>query len=826
MFGDTEGSREKRGDLLRRYDAYLQVLRANADAIELLSELEELQAAGSPCGRRMFRAMVTRLGVQVYAMARMLQVLAGERYEGLHPAIDRIRRSLDDALKEEQAPQGEVPWTLPLGQVASQGEGAFGGKAHNLARLKAAGIPVPEGFAVSLRAFRSFLEHNGLDVTVRILSDTLDPDEPAHLAESAERLRRAVLEGALPAVVLEEIRKALASLAPSLPLGARFAVRSSATGEDAAFSFAGQYSSVLGVAPEDVPAAYVKVLAGFFNPRAVLLRLKRGYGALELGMGALVLPMVDARVSGVSYSRDPVGTGGGGLLVEAVPGAGAALVGGRVTPGAWIVDRGSGAVLDRSPPGAQAPPISAGEIASAAELARRTEEVLGVPADVEWAVDQQGRLWLLQGRPLALAPPAPPEEEAPLDGHRVLAEGGVRASSGAGCGPVAKVRSRDEALLLPQGSVMVAAEALPDLALALSRAVAVVTERGGVTGHLASTAREFGVPALFGLAGAVALLEEGARVTVDATGCRVYEGEVRALLDRRSASAPARVPGTLGALMERTLPLVLPLTLRDPGSERFTPEHCQTLHDVVRFIHEKALAETVGVGDASGGGGGPWVRVDEPLPFEFRLVPLEGGLESPAGQKSVRKGQVTSVPARALLKGMLDPAVKRTGPPPVDAAGFMSVLSASAAGQDADLGGATWAMISDRYLQLSSRIGYHFTTLEAFAGAREQDNRVRFIFKGGAADDTRRMRRARFIARILEGLGFQVTVKGDFVSGTYGQASAEKVAAVLEDIGRLLVCANRLDMLLAEEALAAWYADAFLRGDYRTVLDGERPPRD
>lgn len=372
---------------------------------------------------------------------------------------------------------------------------------------------------------------------------------------------------------------------------------------------------------------------------------------------------------------------------------------------------------------------------------------------------------------------------------------------------------------------MVALEALPDFALALSRAAAVVAERGGVTGHLAATAREFGVPALFGLEGAFGALEEGGRVTVDATGLRVYAGEVREALDRRPRAAAARVAGSLGALMERSLPLILPLTLRDPGSERFAPEHCQTLHDVVRFIHEKALAETVGVGDAQDGQGGPWVRVDEPLPFEFRLVPLEGGIELTAGKRSVKADQVTSVPARALLAGMLDPLVKRRGPPPVDAAGFLSVVSASATGQDADLGGATWAMVSDRYLQLSSRIGYHFTTLEAFAGSREQDNRVRFIFKGGAADDHRRMRRARFIARILEGLGFQVTVKGDFVSGTYGQAPAEKIAAVLRDIGRLLVCANRLDMLLAEEALATWYADAFLRGDYQKVLEGERPPK-
>jgi pyruvate,water dikinase len=536
--------------------------------------------------------------------------------------------------------------------------------------------------------------------------------------------------------------------------------------------------------------------------------------------------MVEARVSGVAYSQDPRGSEEGVLLVEAVAGRGAALVGGCGVPAAWAVDRMTGHVELRSTAGDESAPASMEEIAAVAGLTRRAEDVLGCPADVEWTIDPEGKLWLLQARPLAVARSAPDEAGPRFPGQRVLAEGGACASPGAGFGPVAKVRSRDEALLLSQGSVMVATEAIPDLALALSRVVAVVTERGGVTGHLASTAREFGVPALFGLDGALGALGEGACVTVDATACRIYDGEVREALDRRHPAAATRIAGSLSGLMERTLPLVLPLTLRDPGSDRFAPEHCQSLHDVVRFIHEKALAETVGMGNAADGQGGPWYRVEEPLPFEFRLVPLEGGVEVAPGKRSVKADQVTSIPARALLAGMLDPAVRRVGPPPVDAAGFLSVVSASAAGQDADLGGATWGMVSDCYLQLSSRIGYHFTTLEAFAGPRERDNRVRFIFKGGAADDSRRMRRARFIARILEGLGFQVTVKGDFVSGTYGHAPAETIGRVLEDLGRLLVCSNRLDMILADESHATCYADAFLRGDFNKIVEGERPSKE
>ena len=117
-------------------------------------------------------------------------------------------------------------------------------------------------------------------------------------------------------------------------------MRSSASGEDSAFSFAGQYDTILHVPSGEVAAAVVRVFAGFFNPSALMLRLKRGFGALELGMGALVMPMVEGRVSGVAYSTDPSSQDRETVRVEAVQGLGLKLGGrNRHAHASYLVDR-------------------------------------------------------------------------------------------------------------------------------------------------------------------------------------------------------------------------------------------------------------------------------------------------------------------------------------------------------------------------------------------------------------------------------------------------------------------------------------------------------
>ena len=827
------GSARRKGaayaGLIKRYDAYLQLLRANNDFLELLTEIEAMGSSAGPCGWDRLRSALTRLSVQVFAMAKMLSRLSTGRYDDLFPVIEDLGRVIQERLDRGRGPELEGPPLVVLGEGGSHREELLGGKAANLSALFSEPGPlIPKGCVVTTAAFRDFLRHNGIEDTVKMLWDTLDPEEPAHLWETSMTLREAALAGALPPSVLSALRTEVERLDAQLPKGTRFAVRSSASGEDSAFSFAGQYDTILHVPSGEVAAAVVRVFAGFFNPGAVMLRLKRGFGALELGMGALVMPMVEGRTSGVAYSTDPSSKDREAVRVEAVQGLGHKLVDGTVTPSSYLVDR---RVLDSSggPGGAERaewmkqPVLSSPDILRVAALAVAAETALGTAADIEWTFDEAGSLWLIQARPMALRP-APTQAGDAVPGWEVLLEGGTPASAGAAAGPVAHVRGPLDAPGLPARFVAVAAEATPDLALLLPRACALVTERGGVASHLAAVSREFGVPAVFGMEGALRLLPPGEVVTVDATAGRVYRGRVGLLLDaERPQTQLSQAAGPVREALLDLLPLVVPLNLLDPSSPSFAPSGCRSIHDVVRFIHEKALAEMLSLPESIEGGalsGG--LQVLERLPFDLRLLPLGSGVKMPAEGHRVSLDQVTSSPARALLAGLSDPAMRRDGPRPMDTSGFLSVMSGALA-SDPELGQPGWALVSDRYLHMSLRMGYHFTTVEAFVGKRSGDNRIRLVFKGGAADETRRQRRARFVAGVLEGLGFQVRLKGDFVSASFGRGAEDQMTRGLDQLGRLLACAAQLDMVMGDESQVRWYVEGFLQGDYARILDAERP---
>lgn len=827
LLGGWGGARAKPlSELLKKYGAYLHLLRANSSLLENISELEAMASSRGLCGRERLRNTVTRLNVQLYAMAKGLQELSGRPRGDLLLAVRKLGGTLEGTLLGIPPALAEGPLVVALSEGCGASEDLLGGKAAHLASLLGRpGVRIPKAFVISIASFREFFRFNRLEDTVRVVFDALDPEEPGRLVEACRDLRDAVLGGSVPPAVERSVREEVGRLwgcGEEPP----FAVRSSASGEDSAFSFAGQYRSVLPVPASGLLEAWKVVAASFFNPGASALRLRRGFGALELGMGALIMPMVDASVSGVAYSRDPNGPTGGGVRIEAVSGTCSKLVDGTVAP----------VVRLEYPEGPASPPGSVGESAEfrqgwderlwgrVAALAREAESVFRAPADVEWAQDSTGTLWLIQARPAALRPP-PAEPVPPPPGRAILAEGGVRASAGVGCGPVLHVMDAEGAAGAPRGFVAVAPEASPDLALLLPRAAALVTERGGAASHLAAVAREFGVPALFAVRAARNVLPEGRTVTVDATAGRIYGGRVEEVIAREAPTTDLpEVPGPVLEVVRALIPHVTPLRLLDPEAPDFRPENFRSVHDAVRFIHEEALSEMASLGEGLGARGGTWgLKVREKMPMDLWVIPLGSGVNTPAHQTHISLAEITSPLAAALFSGLADPEVARTGTGPVDAAGFLSVVAGSLAGVG-ELGAPCWALVSDRYLHLSSRIGYHFTTVEASSGRKDADSLIRFLFKGGAASGARRELRARFLGEVLVGLGFKVKQKSDLVSATCSGANPAEMETLLKMLGRLLVCAGRLDMLLGDTRQAAWYSSSFLEGNYRVILNGEAPP--
>ncbi len=158
------------------------------------------------------------------------------------------------------------------------------------------------------------------------------------------------------------------------------------------------------------------------------------------------------------------------------------------------------------------------------------------------------------------------------------------------------------------------------------------------------------------------------------------------------------------------------------------------------------------------------MKLEAPVPLDLYLIDLDGGLIGvKPGAHQVTIDQIASTPLRALLKGFLHPDLQAMGPRPIQISGLLSVMREqmlAAPNIEERFGDRSYAIISDKYLNFSSRVGYHYSVLDTYCGQTVNKNYLTFSFQGGAADDLRRHRRVRAIALVLLGLDFSVEVVG------------------------------------------------------------------
>jgi pyruvate,water dikinase len=385
----------------------------------------------------------------------------------------------------------------------------------------------------------------------------------------------------------------------------------------------------------------------------------------------------------------------------------------------------------------------------------------------------------------------------------ILHTGGVTASRGFGTGTAFIAQSPGDAGHFPKGAVLVAAQPLPFWATLLRNASALVIEQGGVACHLANVAREFDVPALFGVEGARQKLPEGGVISVDANHRKIYRGAIEdPLADAivpRSSNTSSEVFDTL----KKVAKLIVPLNLVDSEDPHFRAERCETFHDITRFCHEKSVEEMFGFGAEHHFPARASRRLFKEVPTQFWIVDLGDGLREPATDpRFVRFDNIASIPMLAVWRGM--DAFEWDGPPPVDPKGFFQLLASSAMDRHLNISvpsryaSGNHFMISRNYCSLQTRFGYHFATVEALVGDSAMENYVRLLFSGGGAGQARKNRRARLIAEVLEHKGFQTTRSRDTVEARLGGYGQPRMEAALEVLGYLLVHTRQLDMVMKD----------------------------
>jgi pyruvate,water dikinase len=470
------------------------------------------------------------------------------------------------------------------------------------------------------------------------------------------------------------------------------------------------------------------------------------------------------------------------------------------------------------------PSIDHVQASALAEIAVALEGMYGSPQDIEWVIDSNGDIYVLQCRPLQQNEVPRAHQPATRPGsheNMILSGQGVTASPGAACGNVVIVEKGADVLAFPENGVLVARQALPRWASLLSRAAAVVTEIGGFAGHLASVAREFGVPALFGISGVLELLQTGELVTVDASGRTIYKGKIDRLLTAAAPTKSLMKSSPVYEILEAISKYIVPLNLLDPDASNFTPANCRTLHDMTRFIHEKSVQEMFDFGRDHNFAERSSKQLYYKVPMQWWILNLDDGYKEEVNGKYVTLENIACIPMLAFWKGFT--AIPWDGPPAIDGKGFLSVMFQSttnrtlATGMRSSYAERNYFMISQNYCSLNTRLGYHFSILEALVGERSSENYISFQFKGGAANFARRLGRIKLIAEILENHDFRVEINEDNLRARIEDQDMAYMQKRLEILGYLTLHTRQIDMIMNNPAAVNFYK-AKIEKDTRTIL--------
>ena len=396
-----------------------------------------------------------------------------------------------------------------------------GPKAANLAALTRAGLPTPGGFALTADAYRHQLRHLEIDDLLRQYNEA---DVPASRRISIQ-IRLALYERDIAPEILDPLLAAWRRQREGAPLGV---VRSSALIEDrAGANFAGQFESFLGLSDEtEFLTAVLACWAALWTSQARRYMDNHGLSPADTAMGILIQPLISAHASGGGLSE----TAEGQMLISATWGLGSAIAQGEVVPDRIVlakngflrtIEAGRKDHRETCAHGVSAPELvpkdlvsepclSPGQAVTLCRLLRKCEQLAGAPVEIEWAMDDSG-FKLLQSRPLHVEAPIVPDEIW-------LQHPGVRghpAGIGWGSGRAVVVNCECELSRVAPGDVLVTKVAGPALSHILPRVSGVVAERGGSTSHMASLARERGIPMVLGVLDATRKIPDGVQCAVD-----------------------------------------------------------------------------------------------------------------------------------------------------------------------------------------------------------------------------------------------------------------------------------------------------------------------
>ena len=443
----------------RKYSSFKQLLLSNNRALEIIADLENTIYQDKPFTYMYAVSQTESLVMEVNSIAASLNDLSGNRYAELPEAAQRIAGKIFSELLHKRHFE-DTSFVLPIERLSLENASEVGGKAANLGEVaNRAHLPVPPGFAITAYGYQLFLDYNELTDLIQKKLKNLDINHTEALMAVSQEIQNRILDADLPTDLESSILQAAADLREKIPYDFKLSVRSSATSEDSEASFAGQHATVLNVSEANLIEAYKEVVASTFSPRAIYYRRRRGYRDQDVNMSVACIVMIDAKVSGVMYTVNPNDSRHAVIMISAVWGLAADAVDGSAATDFFQVNKKTLAVeaeevalkerrlrvdaadgvseevLPEDLRGAAC--LRPEEIRLLADYGRKLERHYGYGLDIEWAIDSQGRLFILQARPLkrsqrfgAEQADAASEPAAAAITQPVLLKGGRRPATG------------------------------------------------------------------------------------------------------------------------------------------------------------------------------------------------------------------------------------------------------------------------------------------------------------------------------------------------------------------------------------------------------------
>ena len=770
---ESDAATARIGVLFRKkHTNFRLLLTSGKRMLSTLADMEHALTDGRVFGMTFLRAGATSVAVNAFRMLTHLRELDPGAAERLTTRFTEILAQVEAALGRRTVPPGSL-LTVDLAQVSAERADEVGARLAELGEIKnRLGLPVPEGFVTGGRAYEAFSSHQGLreEIERRMQAFSVGAcslAESAACVLSAPGLPDADDEGAL--LPVEEVGAEVARLIEQWPLPPELEDALRKAGADLA---------------ERTGATHVTLIpASMGEGQAFVGRYPAQFG-VPLGE----LPLAYRRAVAGKYSPEAMLC----RLWRGLPDVEVSMC--------------VGVLAEPAPSPAPAPATTFSELA---------------PGALPYA---RG---LALSRSRVLPGPDVPEELTGAEAVRILTIAGPeRPQHAPGACPVILVcpgkdcpTGEDAA----EGKVHFCAPDCSDARVsgagvsdAQASAFALTREQSLALGRLARQLEE-------GLGAAVEF-----EWRLDADGCfevlrcgpqfAPSESGGVAPVGRGAEGGHSRMEGTpvhrrLGELLE----LMAPMTLPSPEDPGFRAVNCQSVRDVARLAHHRAVSAMFDFGRSqqdfserqakqlwAGGAAMQWW-----------IINLEDAFAAPPEGKFIRLENISSPPFHAVWEGIS--AFPWAGPPPVDARGFLSIMYESTTNPEIsitagfDFGVQNHILLSKSYVSLSSRFGYHFVTIEALVGDRARENFVSFQFRGGAAEVTRRTRRIQFVSSILKEFGFSIDVREDALYARVESLPTAELMDRLRVLGYLIIHTRQLDMIMRIPEQVRMHREKILR---------------